>query len=81
MTFHKMDDCSLQTASKSQTLKVEGKKMKTTPHQWRMTYCCEAAYRQSVQHHNMCVNDNVKGYCHASLVTQNTLPLWKLPDH
>lgn len=51
------------------------------PYQWRMTYCCEAAYRQSVPWYNMCVNDNVKGYCHASLVTQNTLPLWKLADH
>lgn len=51
------------------------------PYQWRMTYCCEAAYRQSVPWYNMCVNDNVKGYCHASLVTQNTLRLWKLADH
>lgn len=31
MTFHKMDDCSLQTTSKSQTLKVEGKKWRRHP--------------------------------------------------
>lgn len=47
-------------------------------YQRQMTYCCKAAYRQSVPWYNMCVNDNVKGYCHASLVTQNTLPLRKL---
>lgn len=29
----------------------------------------------------MRVNDNVKGYCHAWLVTQNALPIWKQADH
>lgn len=76
-------DGRLQPANhfKVTNLKSGRQKMKTTSHQWRMTYCCQEAYRQSVAHYNMCVNDNVKGYCHASLLTQNTLPLWKLPDH
>lgn len=51
------------------------------PYQQQMSYGREAAYRQSVLQHNMCVNDNVKGYCHASRVTLNTLPLGKLADH
>lgn len=46
-----------------------------------MTYHCEATYRQSVPLYNMRVNDNVKGYCHASLLTQNALPIWKQADH
>lgn len=55
--------------------------MRVVSYQWHMSYGCEAAYRQSVSWNNMCVNDNVKGYCYASLVTQNALPLWNLADH
>lgn len=56
-------------------------KMRMVPHQRRVTYYCQAAFGQSVLWYNMCVNDNVKGYCHASLVTQNTSRLWKSADH
>lgn len=55
--------------------------MRMVPHQRQVTYGCQAAYGQSVLWYNMCVNDNVKGYCHASLVTQNTSPLCKPADH
>lgn len=61
--------------------RLDGKKKKKKNEWWRVTHCSTAAYRQSVPCYNMCVNDNAKGYCHASLATPNTLSLWKLADH
>lgn len=73
MKFRKMDDGG--PASHPQSHTPERGEERTAAYQRRLSYCCAAAYRQSVPRFNMCVNDNVKGYCHALLATQNTSPL------